>query len=65
MYEAPGMHYHLVTEDIISSFDKHLLSIHSTSGPGLGAGDTGRTGLNKEDRRTMNYTKAQQEKLCG
>lgn len=50
VYKAPGMHYHLMMEDIISSFDKHLLRIHSMSGPGLGAGDTGRTGFNKEDK---------------
>lgn len=42
---------HLVTEDIISSSGKHLLSTYSMPGPVLGAGDTER----KESDNLITY----------
>lgn len=42
MYVTPGTCMCLVMGDIISAFGKHLLSMYSVSGPGLGVGDTER-----------------------
>lgn len=39
-----------VTEDIIASFDKHLLSSSSVPGPVLGAGDIEIMEFDKGDR---------------
>ena len=40
----------LVTEDITSSFDEHLLSTYCVPGPVVGAGDTERQEFDKGDR---------------
>lgn len=47
-----------VAQGIISSFDKHLLSVSSVSGSVLGAGDTERKEFEKGDRQTKNETEA-------